>query len=170
MRDEDWPATGARIDALIDASASAGPIARERAEELVRLVTDLYGAGLERLLELLHANGALTDEVLGAIVADDLVAALLLVHGLHPQDVATRITHAVSTLDGVELLEVTADGVARLRLPGGHGCGSAGLRQAVEQAVEAAAPEVVEVRLDEPAPGVIPVSSLFSRVGAPGTP
>jgi hypothetical protein len=165
---EDWTDTGARIDTLIDACGSAGPIARERAEELMRLVTDLYGAGLERLFEVLHARGVLTDDVLSAIVADDLVAALLLVHGLHPEDAPTRITRAVSTMDGVELLEVTADGTARLRLPGGHGCGSAGLRQAAEQAVIAAAPEVLQVRFEEAAPGIIPVSSLFSRVGAPG--
>jgi hypothetical protein len=170
VAEQDWPATGARIDTLIEASGSAGPIARERAEELVRLLTDLYGAGLERLLDLLHAKGALTDDVLQAIVADDLVAALLLVHGLHPEDVTTRITRAVAHLDGVELLEVTAGGVARLRLPGGHGCGSAGVRQSVEEAVLAAAPEVVDLRLEESAPGVIPVSSLFSRVGAPGKP
>jgi hypothetical protein len=168
--EEDWPATGARIDALIDASASAGPIARERSEELVRLVTDLYGTGLERLLRVLHTQGALTDEVLGAIVADDLIAALLLVHDLHPEDAATRIARAVSTLEGVELLEVTADGTARLRLPAAQGCGSGGVRRAVEEAVIAAAPEIVDVRLEEPPPGFIPVSSLFSRVGAPGKP
>ena len=166
--EQDWQQTGARIDTLIEASASAGPLARERAEELLRLVTDLYGAGLERLLGVLHEHGALTGEVLGAIAADDLVAALLLVHGRHPESPATRIARAVSGLAGVELLEVT-EGVARLRLPAGHGCGSAGLRQAVEEAVEAAAPEIAEVRLEEPAAGLIPVSSLFSRVGVTGT-
>jgi hypothetical protein len=158
---EDWLDAGARIDTLIDASASAGPIARERAEELVRLVTDLYGAGLERLLDLLQARGALTDEVLEAITADGLVSALLLVHGLHPEDAATRIGRAVSTLEGVELHEVSGD-VATLLLTG-RGCG---LRRSAEEAVEAAAPEITEVRFEEPAsaPAVIPVSSLFSRV------
>jgi hypothetical protein len=52
--EQDWQAAGARIDTLIAASASGGVVARERAEELVRLVADLYGAGLERLLELVH--------------------------------------------------------------------------------------------------------------------
>ena len=52
--------TGERIDALIDAIAGggAGPAnptrSRERAEDLVRAVTDLYGAGLERLLTIVH--------------------------------------------------------------------------------------------------------------------
>ena len=73
---------GERIDVLLDSSGSHGPVARERAEELVRLVTDLYGAGLERLLELLHESGHLDDELLDRLARDDLVASLLLVHGL----------------------------------------------------------------------------------------
>ncbi|MGZ4484722.1 MAG: hypothetical protein ACXVW8_10370 [Nocardioidaceae bacterium] len=50
----DLRATGERIDALLDAAGAGGVVARERAEELVRLVSELYGAGLERVLELLH--------------------------------------------------------------------------------------------------------------------
>src|SRR5680860_571039 len=80
----DLRATGERIDALLDASSTGGVVARERAEELVRLVTDLYGAGLERVLDLLYDAGRLDEEVLGLLVADDLVASLLIVHGLHP--------------------------------------------------------------------------------------
>ena len=57
----DWRAAGERIEALLDASAAGGVVARERAEELVRLVADLYGAGLERMLELLHERGHLDD-------------------------------------------------------------------------------------------------------------
>jgi hypothetical protein len=156
---EQWQETGARIDTLIDGFASGGPMARERAEELVRSVTDLYGAGLERLLDLLQAHGALTDEVVSAITADGLVSALLIVHDLHPEDAATRIARALSGLAGAELAGVRGD-VATLRLTG-HGCG---LRQAAEQAVEAAAPEITSVRFEEPPPAVIPVSTLFSRV------
>jgi Fe-S cluster biogenesis protein NfuA len=167
--ERNWQDAGARIDSLIGASASGGPVARERAEELVRVVADLYGAGLERLLELLHERGALTDEVIDAVAGDDLVAGLLLVHGLHPYDAATRIERALAGGE-VELLEVTADGVARLRLPGHGGCGSSSetLRRAVEEAVEAAAPEITAVEFEESpadtAPTVIPVSALFSRL------
>ena len=61
----DLRATGDRIDALIEAVASGGPAtghrSRERAEELIRVVTDLYGAGLERLLEIVHDSGRLDD-------------------------------------------------------------------------------------------------------------
>ena len=165
---EQWQAAGARIESLIAASASAGPVARDRAEELVRLVADLYGAGLERLLDLMHEHGALTDEALDAVAADDLVAGLLLVHGLHPYDAETRIQRALTGHDA-ELLEVTADGVARLRMPGGCTSSSAVRRAAVEAAIEAVAPEVTAVEIEEPAAAgdaaVILVSALFTRVG-----
>ncbi|MEV0715884.1 hypothetical protein AB0H87_14775, partial [Asanoa sp. NPDC050611] len=93
--DPGWTA-GDRIEALITASAAGGAVARERAEELVRLVVDLYGAGLERLLELLHERGALGDDVLDALAADELVASLLLVHGLHPESASTRVATAAA--------------------------------------------------------------------------
>jgi len=167
--EEDWQAAGARIDTLIAASASGGTVARERAEELVRLVADLYGAGLERLLDIAHEHGALTNDVVDALAGDDLVASLLLVHGLHPYSVETRIERALAAHGGdVELLGVSDDGVARLRMPASSGgCGSATVKLAVESAIEAAAPEIVRIEVEEPAPApaVIPVSALFARLG-----
>ncbi len=178
----DWRAAGERIDVLIGASASGGAAARERAEELVRLLSDLYGAGLERLLTLLHDRGHLDDDVLAAIAGDDLVASLLLVHGLHPYDVATRVRSALEQVrpylgshgGDVELLEISGEGVVRLRLLGScDGCPSSSvtLKLAVEGAIEAAAPEVTAITVDDaPAQqggaGVIPVSALRSRLDA----
>jgi Fe-S cluster biogenesis protein NfuA/nitrite reductase/ring-hydroxylating ferredoxin subunit len=178
-------ATGERIDALLDASASGGAVARERSEELVRLTADLYGAGIERILEILYDAGRLDDDVLAALAGDELVASLLLVHGLHPYDVETRVEQA---LDGVrpylgshggdvELLEVTQDGTVRLRLLGScDGCPSSSvtLKLAVEGAIEAAAPEITSIEVEDAAAtppqggrGVIPVSSLRSRLDDP---
>ena len=54
-------ATGERIDALLGALGSGGAVARERAEELVRLTADLYGAGIERILDILFDAGRLGD-------------------------------------------------------------------------------------------------------------
>ena len=180
MPEQDWQAAGARIDALIAASASGGVVARERAEELVRLVADLYGAGLERLLDLMHERGALTDEVLDALAGDDLVASLLLVHGLHPYGVETRIERALTGIrpylgshgGDVELLEVTEEGVVRLRMLGScDGCPSSAvtLKLAVEGAIEAAAPEITAIEVQERAAqpktgAMIPVEALFSRL------
>ncbi|MFF5291143.1 hypothetical protein [Paractinoplanes globisporus] len=148
MAVKDWREYASRIDVLLATAGNDG-------EELVRTVADLYGAGLERMLELLHERGALTDEVLDALAGDDLVAGLLLVHGLHPHDAPTRIGLAIRGT-GVELIEVTADGVCRLRAAHGH------RPHGIEQLIDAVAPEITAVEIETPKP-LIPVSALFSR-------
>ena len=145
-------AAGDRIEALIDASGSGGVVARERAEELVRLVADLYGAGLERILDIMYDRGHLDDDVLAALAADELVSSLLLVHGLHPHDAATRVGLAIRGT-GVELIEITPEGVCRLRGRRPHG---------LDQLIEAAAPEITAISVEAPKP-LIPVSALFTR-------
>lgn len=173
----DWRAAGERIDHLLDASSAGGAVARERAEELVRLVADLYGAGLERVLDLMHERGHLDDATLDALAQDDLVASLLLVHGLHPYGVEQRVEQALESVrpylgthgGDVELLEVTEDGVVRLQLLGScDGCPSSSvtLKLAVEGAIEAAAPEIITIEVQTPTTessgSVIPMSALFS--------
>src|SRR5258705_9457517 len=85
--DAQWRTAGERIQTLLDASSSGGAVARERAEQLVREVTDLYGAVLERMMDLASAADP---DLADRFAADDLVASLLLVHGLHPYDVERR--------------------------------------------------------------------------------
>ena len=173
-------ATGERIDSLLDASGSGGAVARERAEELVRLTADLYGAGLERILDIVHEAGGLDDDVLASLAADDLVASLLLVHGLHPYDVGLRVEQALDSVrpylgshgGDVELLEVSDAGVVRLRLLGScDGCPSSSvtLKLAVEGAIEAAAPEITTIEVEDASAqpsseGLIPVAALRSRL------
>jgi Fe-S cluster biogenesis protein NfuA/nitrite reductase/ring-hydroxylating ferredoxin subunit len=173
----DPAACGERIEALLEASSASGPLARERSEELVRLVVDLYGAGLERLMEIAFDAGKLDDELLDRLADDELVSNLLIVHGLHPYGVEDRVERALQGvrpyLDShggdVRLLDVSSDGVVRLQLLGScDGCASssATLELAVDGAVRAAAPEVVRIDV-EAAPqsaGVISVESLTSRL------
>ncbi len=178
----DLGATGARIEALIDASSAHGYQARERSEELVRLVADLYGAGLERMMDVLFEAGRLDDVALNALAGDELVAGLLLVHGLHPHAVTQRVATALDSVrpflgshgGDVELLGVNDEGVVQLRLLGScDGCPSSSvtLKLAVETAVLTAAPEVTGIEVDDASvstkaatPGVIPVSALRSRL------
>jgi len=182
----DIQAAGDRIEALLTASASGGVVARERAEELVRIVADLYGAGIERILEVLHDMGRLDDDVLAALAGDSMVSSLLLVHGLHPYDITTRVEKALESVrpylgshgGDVELLDVSEDGVVKLRLLGScDGCPSSSvtLTLAVEGAVEAAAPEVTSIEVettdDTAAPKaagpLISLDSLRSRLSEP---
>ena len=176
----DLKATGERIEQLLVASAAAGPVASERAEELVRIVVELYGAGLERLLDVMHDAGRLDDEVLRRIADDDLVAGLLLVHGLHPYGVQERVEQALIKVrpylgshgGDVELLDVSDEGVVTIRLLGScDGCASSSvtLKLAVEGAIEAAAPEITRIDVDTSATdakqsGVISVESLSARL------
>ncbi|MDJ0357706.1 NifU family protein [Paenarthrobacter sp. PH39-S1] len=171
--------SGERIGTLLDALSSGGSVARERAEELVRQVTDLYGAGLERVLDVISARGGETDGTLEALIKDELISGLLLVHGLHPQDLPTRVAAALDSVrpylgshgGDVELLGISADGVVSLRLLGScHGCPSSSvtLKLAVEDAIETAAPEVTSIQVAEEesaqSPAVIPVNALRMRL------
>lgn len=174
-QDAQWRTAGDRIQILLDASSAGGAAARERAEQLVGEITDLYGAGLERILQIaVSADPSLVEKFAG----NDLVASLLLVHGLHPHGVERRIEDA---LDGVRpylgshggdvtLLEVVDD-VVRLQFAGScKSCPSSAvtLELTVEDAVRAAAPEIasIEVVAADVAPsvGVIPAESLLSRM------
>ena len=156
MTDEarDLRAVGTRIEELLGRIRSAGdPATAETAEEVVRLVVELYGAGLERAVEL--AGPEVTERLAG----DELVASLLVLHGLHPKDTETRVVEALdkvrpylgSHAGGVELLRFDPEGVVRLRLEGScDGCPSSTMtvKLAIERAIEEAAPEVTAVEVE----------------------
>jgi Fe-S cluster biogenesis protein NfuA/nitrite reductase/ring-hydroxylating ferredoxin subunit len=179
--DAQWRTAGDRIQTLLDASSSGGAAARERAEQLVREVTDLYGAVLERMMDVASAaDPGLADR----FAADDLVASLLLVHGLHPYDVQRRVSDALDSVrpylgshgGDVSLLGVD-DGVVRLQFQGScKTCPSSSvtLELAVEDAVRAAAPEISSIEVvaaekdSDSSPGVIPVESLMTHLHANG--
>ncbi len=182
----DLSLTGERIDALLTASATGGTVAHERAEELVRLVTDLYGAGIERIMEILYEAGHLDDATLASLAGDELVSGLLLVHGLHPYGIDQRVEDALEDVrpylgthgGDVELLDVTDEGVVHLRLLGScDGCPSSAvtLSLAVEGAIMTAAPEVISIEVEQATPtakdpsGVISVDSLMSRLRVDST-
>jgi Fe-S cluster biogenesis protein NfuA/nitrite reductase/ring-hydroxylating ferredoxin subunit len=171
--DTQWRTAGDRIQTLLDSCAAGGAAAHERAQQLVREVVGLYGAGLERIVQL--GDPGLAER----LATDDLVASLLLVHGLHPHDVRRRVSDALDRVrpylgshgGDVDLLEVTGDTV-RLAFAGScKSCPSSAvtLELAVEDAVRAAAPEItsIEVVTAQPA-GVIPTESLMAHVKSNG--
>lgn len=152
-----------RIETLLDALAARGEGARDEAEELVAVLVELYGAGLCRVVELLGDDAVRLTE-------DELVSALLLLHGIHPFDARTRIDETVGRLRSdagldVEFLGIDTDGVARFRTDGrGNGCGasSGAIGALLETAVLEAAPEVTRVEV-ETAPVAVPVSFGATR-------
>ena len=140
---QDLRTAGDRIGELLDAlRAEADPRTCARAEELVRLVTELYGAGLARVVEVLGAEGD-TAAARARLLDDDLVASLLHVHGLHPEGLMARVEGALAGVrpflaqhgGDVELVDIDPDaGAVLVRLLGScDGCpaSSVTLRQAV---------------------------------------
>jgi Fe-S cluster biogenesis protein NfuA/nitrite reductase/ring-hydroxylating ferredoxin subunit len=145
-----------RVEVLLDAfHDSPDRLAADRAEELVRALVALYGAGLARVVDLVgEADGG--EALVRRLAGDDLVGSLLVLHDLHPDDVDTRVQQALdrvrpylgSHAGGIEYAGVDADGVAHLRLEGScDGCPSSSVTvtTTIERAVLDAAPEVVAV-------------------------
>jgi len=73
---------------------------------------------------------------------DPLIASMLLLYDLHPDDLETRVRRAADGLPGVLLISVS-DGVVRLRSTSAHT-----VREAVERALYEAAPEIVAVEIE----------------------
>jgi len=119
---------------------------------------DFHGAGLDRLMEIVSEAGEAGYAVFDKFAEDDLVASLLLLYGLHPVPLETRVMGALDKVrpyldshgGNVELLGV-ADGVVRLRLQGScKTCPSSAmtLKLAIEEAVYAAAPDVAAIEAE----------------------
>jgi Fe-S cluster biogenesis protein NfuA len=150
--------TGVRIEGLLaEFRSAARPDVADRAEELVALLVELYGAGLTRIAGILAGEPG-GEALLRRLAADDLVASLLVLHDVHPDDTETRVLAALdqvrpylgSHAGGVEYLGLDG-GVVRLRLQGScDGCPSSlvTVRTAIEKAIDEAAPEVDRVEVE----------------------
>ncbi|OBF57557.1 hypothetical protein A5787_24850 [Mycobacterium sp. 852002-50816_SCH5313054-b] len=175
--DAQWRTAGDRIQTLLDSCAASGAAAHERAQQLVREVVGLYGAGLERIVRAGDAG------FVERLATDDLVASLLLVHGLHPHDVHRRVSDALNRVrpylgshgGDVDLMEIADGQTVRLAFRGScKSCPSSAvtLELAVEDAVRAAAPEISSIEVVtapvEQAAGVIPAESLMAHVKSNG--
>ena len=155
----------ARVDALLEEVEGAiGVVPVDTAIELVQAVLDLYGEGLARVVA--HVADRDEDgEMARALAGDELVAHLLLLHGLHPVPLDARVRGALAEVrpyleshgGDVDLLGIE-DGVVRLALRGScDGCASSTmtLKLAIEDAIQKAAPDVEAVVAEgavEPAP------------------
>jgi Fe-S cluster biogenesis protein NfuA/nitrite reductase/ring-hydroxylating ferredoxin subunit len=143
----------ARVQQLTaQAEALEDPHARETADALAAAVVQLYGAGLERIF------AALEPATRTELAEDGVVASLMLIHGLYPVDVETRVREALAGVrpyleshgGDVELLGIE-DGIARLRLEGScNGCAASQstLELAIERALEEAAPDLLGIDVE----------------------
>jgi Fe-S cluster biogenesis protein NfuA len=139
----------------------------EEAIAVARALLELYGAGLERIVEAVAARDH-DGDLARALGDDELVSHLLMLHGLHPMPVGERVAAALNDvrpyLDShggdVELLAID-DSTVRLRLHGScSGCPSSAvtLKLAIEDAIHRAAPEIEDViAVDEEAPPLLQI-------------
>ena len=85
---DDLRAVGDRIERLLAELAAEVPAPTfGRIEDVIAMVTQLYGAGLERIARRIGP------EHLERLATDDLVASLLVLHDLHPDKALQAAVH-----------------------------------------------------------------------------
>lgn len=131
----------------------------DKARALLQLMMDLHGAGLERIMEIVFAEPDSGRQIIDKLGRDPVAGSLLVLHGLHPDDLETRVARALDQVAArlrqqeveVQLLGI-AQGTVRVRArPNAHACGStaATVRAEIEEAVYEAAPEVASVVIED---------------------
>jgi Fe-S cluster biogenesis protein NfuA len=152
------------------------------ARDLVRLLMDVHGRGLERVMEIVFDSGDSGQKIIDRLGQDSIVGNLLLLYSLHPDGLEARIQSALDRMRPrlrklactIEL-ENVQEGAVQVRLAtSGHSCGSStkDLRLIVEDGMFEFAPDVTSLEilgLEEPTPaGFVTLESLLGHqfVGA----
>jgi len=132
-------------------------------KELVQLLMDVQGQGLERLMELIFESRDCGGALIDRLSKDEVAGGLLLLYSLHPDALETRVQTAVERVRArlrklscsIELLSVE-NGAVRVQITkGGHNCGSSTreLESIVENGLYEVAPDVASLEilgLEEP--------------------
>jgi len=146
----------ARIEGLVEQmKGAADQGTRAAALELVQTLMEFHYAAVDRMMEIVADTEEAGTAIMRGFAQDDVVANMLLLHGLHPVDLETRVMGALDTVrpylhshgGNVELIEVAA-GIVRLRMVGTcNGCPSSAmtLKTAIEKAIHDAAPDVISI-------------------------
>jgi Fe-S cluster biogenesis protein NfuA len=150
-----------RIGEIVEQLESAAdPNARAMAKELLESLMALHGAGLERILELASEAGETGEDIVRKFARDELVGSLLLLYGLHPDDLLTRVQRALeksqafleSHAASAELVSIDDDGAVTVRLQvKSSGCGSsaASVKSTLEGSLQNAAPDATSILVEE---------------------
>lgn len=134
------------------------PAARGAAQDLLAAVMDLYGEGLERILDAVGEEGEAASDIRRRLTEDGVVASLMLIHDLYPVELETRVLEALESVrpymesHGGNVTLVSLDqGVARLKLEGScDGCPASAstLELAIKQALDEAAPDLAGLEVE----------------------
>ena len=150
-----------RIGEIVEQlEATADPNARAMAKELLESLMALHGAALEQILTLTSQAGETGESLIRKFGGDQLISSLLLLYGLHPSDMQTRVTTALEKSRGfldshsakAELVSISDDGAVTLRLhlkPGGCGSTAATVKSTLQAAIQDAAPDATSILVQE---------------------
>jgi len=179
--DRDFKDDIQRIGGLVtEIESIADPAIRAATKDLVQSLMDLHGAALEKALDIVAEAGEPGMDIIARLGRDSLVSSVLILYGLHPEDIETRVAKAVDRVRPslrkqgceVELLGVS-EGAIRLRVEtGGHTCGSTAktLQATLEGAIYDAAPDmtslVIEGFEEKPARGFVALGKLTGSPAA----
>ncbi len=156
--DNDFRKRMERIEILLQAAEHfPDPTTQAQTRELVQLLLDLHGVGLERMLQQLAETGEAGQATIEALARDDLVSSLFLLHGLHPLSFETRVRQALDKIrpylhsegGDIELLGM-ADGMVRVRyLERDEDCAltAVTLQAAIEDAIYEMAPDAKAIEV-----------------------
>jgi hypothetical protein len=134
----------------------------QRIERVIARVVRLYGAGLAHTIEHARSAGVTSATFDESMAADDLLASLLALHGLHPLSVDVRVQRALATAraelglaaDDLVLVAVH-DRRVELRAIADLGGGAMASRvaeAAIRRVIESVAPEVTTIDIHGMAP------------------
>lgn len=175
--DNDFRERVQRIGGLVqEIEAIADPALRASTKELVQSLMDLHGAAFERVMEIVAGAGEPGMELIDHLGRDPKVSSVLVLYGLHPEDLDSRVVKAIERIrpqlrkQGCELeLLSLRDGDVRIRVEKGeHTCGSTAktVQATLEGAIYDAAPDlqslVVEGLEEKPASGFVALDRLMS--------
>ena len=175
--DNDFRERVQRIGGLVqEIEAIADPALRASTKELVQSLMDLHGAAFERVMEIVAGAGEPGMELIDHLGRDPKVSSVLVLYGLHPEDLDSRVLKAIERIrpqlrkQGCELeLLSLRDGDVRIRVEKGeHTCGSTAktVQATLEGAIYDAAPDlqslVVEGLEEKPASGFVALDRLMS--------
>ena len=173
--DKDFQKRIQRISSLVNELDSiVDPAARSAAKQLLQLLMELHGAALERMLEVTFASGEPGKSLIDQFGRDALVSSLLVLYGLHPDDLETRVVNTVDRLkpslhkQGAELEIISmSNGIIRVKVAtNSHACGSTtqALKVTVEEGIYEAAPDATEIVIEglaeETASTFVPLDKL----------
>lgn len=169
-----------RIGGLVqDIESIADPAVRATAKNLMQALMDLHGAALEKTLDIVAEAGEPGMDVIERLGRDSLVSSVLILYGLHPEEIEPRVQRAIDRVkpqmrkQGCEVELVSANsGTIHLRVEtGSHTCGSTAktLQATLEGAMYDAAPDLISLTIEgfeeKASSGFVALDKLMGSAG-----